>query len=225
MAENDRCLIIFAKEPVPGQVKNRLSSTLGQQRTVSLYKAFLQDMHTLADVIPVRLRVLAYESFGQIPNYLYSTFPHFIFYPQHGPDLGARMADAVLYAKHLGAKRVVIIGSDSPTLPPQLITESFERLKNYDAVLGPCLDGGFYLLGLRADLCEDVFENVAGRGKRALSQIRKNVRDKELSAFTLCDWYDIDGVDDLTDMMSRTFSSIAASTNAALREIGKEIFD
>jgi len=223
MAENDCCLIIFAKEPVPGQVKNRLSSVLGQERAVSLYKAFLQDMHTLADVVPVRFRVLAYESFGRIPNYLFSTFPHFIFYPQHGPDLGARMADACLYAKHLGAKRVIIVGSDSPTLPPQLITESFERLKDYDMVFGPCLDGGFYLLGLKAHLCEEAFENVAGKGRRAFAQLRKNARDNEHSSFTLCHWYDIDGADDLEDMMNKTFSSIAASTNAVLRKIGKEL--
>lgn len=221
MAEKDCCLIVFAKEPVPGQVKTRLSSALGQDRAVTLYKAFLKDTYALAQFIPVHLRVLAYESFGSIPQYLYSTFPHFVFYPQHGDDFGMRIQDAVIYAKHMGAGRIVIIGADSPTLPSELIAESFERLKKHDIVLGPRQDGGFYLLGLK-NFHQDIFKNISWGEEKIFDCLRANIEEAGFSYYVLCDWYDIDRPDDLKKLVNGRLSSRAGSTEAVIRAMGSD---
>ena len=66
-------------------------------------------------------------------------------------DLGARMRRAFQMGFRQGWKQVVLIGSDLPDLTPAIIRESFERLTNHDLVLGPARDGGYYLIGLKAN--------------------------------------------------------------------------
>lgn len=215
MSGTECCLIIFAKEPVPGHVKNRLSSVIGEDHAAALYKAFLKDTYALTHFIPVHFRILAYESFGGIPQYLYSTFPHFVFYPQHGDDMGARIQDAVVYARHMGAEHVVIMGVESPTMPHELIAESFERLKHHDFVLGPRRDGGFYLIGMN-DFDSCVFKEVEWGSDRVFLQIKDNIEEIGKTYYVLCNWYDIDRIEDLKQFKQGSFSSTAERTSAVI---------
>lgn len=222
MSAQDCCLIIFAKEPVSGKVKTRLSSKIGQDRAAALYKAFLKDTYALTHFIPVHFRILAYESFGGIPQYLYSTFPHFVFYPQHGIDPGSRIQDAAVYAKHMGAKRIVMIGVDSPTLPSELISESFERLKQNDFVLGPAQSGGFYLLGM-ADFDTSLFQDVDWNADHVSDQIKSNIEKTGRPYYLLCDWHDIDRIEDLNQFRSGSFSSQAVRTAAVIEAFSADL--
>ena len=222
MTDQDCCLIVLAKEPVSGQVKKRLSAEVGQENAAALYKAFLKDTYTLADFLPVHFRILAYESFGGIPKYLYSTFPHFVFYPQHGEDSGARIQDTVMYARHLGAERIVIIGSDSPTLPSALISESFERLKKTDIILGPSRDGGIYLLGIKR-LEPDILKELPWGTDKVSERIKENAAAAGCSLYEMCTWYDIDQLTDLKQLRRQGPSSRARATSALFEEMEKEI--
>jgi len=222
VAEHDCCLIIFAKEPVPGQVKHRLSAEVGQDQAMMLYKAFLKDTYTLSHFIPVHFRVLAYDSFGSIPEYLYSVFPHFIFYPQHGRDFGERIQDAIGYAKHMGALRIVIIRSDSPTLPAEVIMESFQRLREFDVVLGPGEDGGVYLFGAK-NFYPGLFEDVGWDGGRIFQKIKINLRKRGKSYYVLPDWYDIDRLEDLAKLNAAGSAFRADSTAVAMRKIRRYV--
>ncbi len=86
--------------------------------------------------------------------------------PQTGEDLGERMKLAFLRCFSEGARSVVLIGSDIPDLPARIVDEAFRALDKCGAVIGPSVDGGYYLIGFREDtFCGDVFAGTfLGRG-------------------------------------------------------------
>src|SRR5688500_17515080 len=141
-------LLAIAKQPAPGQTKTRLSPPLSLPAAAELYEAFLRDtlalMRTVADVQPG----LVYwpETAGA---YFQALAPDFFLLPQTGDDLGARLDHALTHCLlQRGAGKVVIMDTDSPTLPAAYLALAFARLDTADVVLGPCDDGGYYLIGL-----------------------------------------------------------------------------
>ncbi len=138
-------LLLFAKDPTPGQVKTRLCPPLAPAAAARLYAAFLHD-------VAAESRSPDWDArFCVWPN---ETFPAQALpvETQRGADLGARMAAAMAEAFADGAERVVIRNTDSPTLPRARLTEAFVGLANsaIDVVLGPDVGGGYYLVGVRA---------------------------------------------------------------------------
>ena len=137
-------IAIFARAPLPGKAKTRLIPLLGRDDAARFHAALLRD--TLRKV-----KALA----GPFTRYLFYDGPRFpekpagyLRVPQRGPDLGHRLENAfrTLLRRHPYA---VVIGTDSPLLPPQILREAWRELRVCDAVLGPCPDGGYYLIGLR----------------------------------------------------------------------------
>ena len=93
-------------------------------------------------------RVIAFapgEGLAALKTFI--TTPDIAFFPQTGATLGDRMREAIEKAFSDGAKRVAIIGSDSPILPPAYLAEAFDLLHQKEIVLGPATDGGYYLIG------------------------------------------------------------------------------
>jgi rSAM/selenodomain-associated transferase 1 len=142
------CLAVFAKLPRPGEVKTRLCPPLSPRRAAALATAFLRDTLLLAEQLAGWERVLAYAPWDA-RQAMAALAPGWRLLAQQGPDLGARLDCAIgrLFAR--GADRVIVIGSDSPQLPPARFEEAAAALQRSDAVLGPTEDGGFHLLGLR----------------------------------------------------------------------------
>jgi rSAM/selenodomain-associated transferase 1 len=157
MSDAEACtaLIVFARPPVPGQVKTRLAAGIGPHRALEVYRRLLNQTMDL---------LLAWAG----PRYLYhasSTMPLPYWPPmqcthrlQQGTDLGARMqvAMAEVLADHVQA---LIIGTDCPGLSQDLVSEAARQLVCHDMVLGPAVDGGYYLLGIKkpaAVLFEDM---------------------------------------------------------------------
>lgn len=116
--------------------------------------------------------------------------PYVPILPQGDGDLGARLlnvAERVLSEEPL----VLLVGSDSPTLPEEFLREAATLLKTVDAVLGPCADGGFYLLGLRRvhrDMFRGVTWGTAVTAKQTLAALAKC----GMSVAELDPWYDVD---------------------------------
>ena len=139
-------LAVFARAPVPGKAKTRLISVLGARRAAAFHAALLSD--TLRKAAKLEGNVSRYLFIaGGAPDAALAPDGYEL-QPQQGRDLGRRMERAfeLLLRKH---SRVVIIGADSPMLSPALLRLAFEELHSVDAVLGPCPDGGYYLIGLR----------------------------------------------------------------------------
>lgn len=198
-----RTVVVFVKAPRPGAVKTRLTPFLSEEDAARLYRAFIQDTLAATSGLQGVLTSIAYTPADAQPflQALLDGGP-FDWFPQTGETLGARLWHAFQRAFQRGAERVVTIGSDSPTLPPSIITQAFEALITHDVVLGPATDGGYYLIGLtnlspRAVSYPRLFEGIAWSTGIVLRQTLDAVQSAGLTSAELPRWPDIDQPDDL----------------------------
>jgi rSAM/selenodomain-associated transferase 1 len=189
-------LAVFVRPPTPGQAKTRLAGIFGEHGAAELYRAFVEDTLDLC------LRVRAA---GRVDVALWSTGPDdeivsewanrsgtpLQFQPPG--DLGARLTAA--FDEGLGRyQRVVIIGSDAPTLPIELIGAAFDSLERASISLGPSNDGGYYAVGASRQV-RPSFEGVRWSTANALEDTVKANAQREVAITP--PWYDIDEPEDL----------------------------
>jgi len=112
--------------------------------------------------------------------------------------LGERLVNIFADLLHEGFPRVVIMDSDSPTLPTAYVQEAFTLLGDpkHDAVFGPCSDGGYYLVGART-VHSELFENITWSTATVLTETLEQARLHGLSIALLPPWYDVDNGADL----------------------------
>lgn len=191
------CAVLFAKAPVPGTVKTRLQSHLSPATAAGLYTAFLRDAAATLEACSARRKIIAYAPAGgdRALRSLLGEAGTFDYLPQVEGDLGARMREMLRVVFHAGAERAVLIGSDSPSLPPSRLDEAFERLLTADVVIGPTVDGGYYLVGMRADAyamaAPGMFGPLAWSTGSVLEQTLAAIPDR-LRLGLLAPWYDVD---------------------------------
>ena len=192
--KNKNALVVFARDPVIGQVKTRLNPFLDLQTTCELYTCFLSDsLATVSAVESVDCFVGIYPSsvsgyFEQLDTSLaISTFI------QEGKDLGERMKSTFSAKFAEGYEQVVIIGADSPSLPLAYIRQAFGCKQ--DVVLGPSVDGGYYLIGMRGEI--NLFDGITWGGDTVLEVTRRKLESNGASFELLPVWYDVDRSDDL----------------------------
>ena len=190
-----RALILFAKDPVEGQVKTRLSSLLDAQTILSLYCHFLRDsIEKICSVAEVdRFIGLASNPKTNYFDDVSRSHPVRLFV-QKGGNLGERMRQAFEDRFQEGYERVVIIGSDSPTLPTAYIAQALQSEK--EVVIGPSTDGGYYLIGMQGKVI-DIFEGVPWGTDCVLSETLKVLEGQQAQAELLPVWYDVDLPEDL----------------------------
>ncbi len=196
--------IIFAKEPVPGQVKTRLSPPLRPEEACRLYRCFLEDILEGTAQIPGMELALAYapSGAGDFFRHLAPAAAHLV--PQEGQDLGERQARAFAWGFAGGFETVLLRGSDSPDLPGAFLLEARETLAagRAEVVLGPSLDGGYYLIGLQA-LYPELFEGLSWSTGTVLADTLSRARGLSLRVHLLPYWQDIDTCDDLADFLKQ----------------------
>jgi rSAM/selenodomain-associated transferase 1 len=186
---------IFGKQPVPGQVKTRLAAGLGDDTAAAIHEAMLFDTletwSSEAILTAGGRRVLVYAPADAGPWFDARVPESFALQLQVEGDLGTRMREFFAGEFEDGASRVVLIGSDSPTLDPTLVITAFLCLEGRDVVLGPSTDGGYYLAGARG-WAPPIFEGIAWSGPGVLGQTIDRLRDTGLSLAVLPPWYDVD---------------------------------
>ena len=194
----DSILVLFARVPELGRVKTRLAPELGEQGALALHRAFLMDSLELlhrASAKGVQRAVWLSEPWT----------PDEVFEPllrdcargvQQGEDLGQRMQNCLTEHLALGFRRVVIIGADSPTLPLEILTSAFAALRDRDIVLGPSLDGGYYLMGART-VAPEMFRGITWGGPTVLRDTLRILKILGMAPVLLPQWYDVDTVEDL----------------------------
>ena len=143
--QSKNALIIFIKNPIAGRVKTRLAATIGNVEALKVYHKLL-DITKLASLSAKARKYLFYSHFIDENDAWPNT--HFLKKLQTGENLGARMQSAFELALK-DHEKVIIIGSDCPTLKGTDINGAFEHLDSYDVVFGPSEDGGYYLLGIK----------------------------------------------------------------------------
>src|SRR5262245_44075290 len=191
----DCVLGIFGKKPEPGRVKTRLAEALGPDAASAIHEAMLFDtLETWSseDVFtPGGRRVLVYSPEDAGPWFDSRVPACFALQPQVEGDLGTRMR--LFFEGELddGAERVILIGSDSPTLDPTVVISAFLCLEGRDVVLGPSTDGGYYLIGARGAV-PPIFEGISWSTPDVLGQTIDRLKDTGLSLAILPPWYDVD---------------------------------
>jgi len=194
-------LVVFAKAPVPGEVKTRLGRALGHAAAARLAEAFLLDILDGARSMRGPSVVVAFSPRESEPWFrAQADTCHLVPQPQAG--FGPRVVAALDEARRLGAERTVIVGMDSPHLGPDRWAAAFAALDQHDVCLGPCEDGGYYLIGTRAPQPE-LFEGVPWGGPGVLDATRAKAAALGLSLAELEEDFDVDEVEDLRRLAAR----------------------
>ncbi|HKD65934.1 MAG TPA: TIGR04282 family arsenosugar biosynthesis glycosyltransferase [Candidatus Binataceae bacterium] len=191
-------LIVFAREPIPGRTKTRLIPLLGARGAARLADAFIVDALAKAARIEGSRLVIAAAAEGRAHTSKYFAALARRFgaelVDQGKGDLGRRMARVLEpYADPPGG---VLFGVDTPSLPASLIRESMRDLRHAPVVLGPAIDGGYYLLGVRGSL-PDIFRAIAWGSAQVMDQTLRRLRHRRVRYRLGRWWYDIDRAADL----------------------------
>ncbi len=201
-----RILGIFAKQPVPGQVKTRLCPPLSARQAADLYFVSLQETVARAQTLTSCDLAICYSGDG---GWFAATFPGISLVPQHGNGLGERMAQCLSGWLAEGYEAAVLIGSDAPDLPTALIEEAFSALEGADLVHGPALDGGYYLVG-ESTHNDQLYSGIAWSTDKVLEQTLAKATTLGLSSVLLPDWDDLDDLPALLRLVDRSPHSITA---------------
>ncbi len=202
-------LLIFFRFPEAGRVKTRLIPRLGPEGAAALYRRLAE--HVLRQARLVSRSRLACAAFVEPPEKLEEARrwigPEWaergwLVLPQGGEDLGRRMAAAFEWAFASGARRAVAIGTDCLDAGAETLDAAFEALSSADAVLGPALDGGYYLLGL-ARMIPEVFHGIEWSTARVLEATKIRLAAAGASFRELATLRDLDTPEDLDALLPR----------------------
>lgn len=188
---NNNLIIVFVRTPELGKVKTRLAKSIGDRSALNIYKILL--MHTATVLRDLSFDKVVYFS-EKIENNDFWENSLFEKKIQKGADLGERMHQAFDTAFDKGYKKVLILGSDLFDLTSSLITSAFEALDSYDISIGPSLDGGYYLLGMKK-LHPEVFKNKKWGTDSVLENTLKDLRKQNIKHLKVLN--DIDTLEDL----------------------------
>ena len=207
--------IVMTKAPRAGAVKTRLVPPLSGAQAASLAACFARD--TVACVRRVVPEVMLAYAPADGRARLEELFPEggLLWVEQRGDDLGARLDAAAEHARALGHGPVIIVGADSPTLPPSFVRLALASLDNgeTDVALGPTDDGGYYLVGQR-QFSGGLFRNVAWSTPLAYQQTAANAAREGLRTLELPRWYDVDTPADLVRLREEILADEAARLRA-----------
>jgi len=183
---SDDILAVFARRPTPGLSKTRLGAS--PEWNAAVAEALLRDTLTRLAGAAAR-RFLAGTPSEQLGDLASLAGPAFTVVDQGDGDLGQRLLSFIDAHWHEGA-RIVIIGSDSPTVPVEWIGEAFALLRRVDVVLGPATDGGYYLVGCSRPV--PIFDGIPWSSGDVLAKTVERLQSGPWSLALLPPWYDID---------------------------------
>jgi rSAM/selenodomain-associated transferase 1 len=188
---------MFVKSAERGMVKSRLAASVGEDVALDLYKCFVSDLTAMLLKGGYHHKIFFYppDSWQKVVQWLGDED---VLIPQVGNDLGDRMKNAFETVFSQGLRCSLLIGSDSPDLPTQIIDEALAALIKYDAVVGPSHDGGYYMIGFQRDtFLPQVFSGITWSTSEVFEQTMEILRKANLTTYILPTWRDIDTLDDL----------------------------
>jgi uncharacterized protein len=207
-------IIVMVKAPLPGFAKTRLTPPLTKVDAAALSLCFVQDVVTSALSVRPNLIVAFTPSEGR--DVLEPLLPqNLIWLEQKGAHLGERLDSVINHAAESRFSPIIVLGADSPTLPPTLIENALYALTSGAAeiVLGPTTDGGYYLIGFHKP-DSAVLRNVTWSSPLTFEQTVRNIKQLKLPLFTLPQWYDVDTFADLTLLANELRTDLEAQRRA-----------
>lgn len=210
---NDQAIIALARFPRAGEVKSRLTRLISPQEAADLYRGFLVD--SLEQYASLGLSVRLYMAGGHTPDFpVYNATIR----TQCGDGFGQRMQHAFEETAQAGYKKIVIIGTDHPTLPLTYIRRAFDALSEAPAIaIGPVLDGGYYLLGMNPPIY-DLFDGIEYSRPDVYELTLAKAYQSGANVTQLPKWYDIDTPEDLR-RLAREEASVPIHTMKILKQL------
>lgn len=205
----DPCFV-FAKPPVPGQVKTRIGACTGHDTAARIAAALLSDTVRLVRSVDALRPVLSTPE----PTSDHGLVAAVAVQDQGGGDLGARL-ERTLRAGLATSAKAIAIGADAPHVPREHLAQALVALDAHDAVLGPTSDGGFYLLGLR--WCPDgLLADLPWSAPTTAHATRTRLVERGLTVAALPPWWDVDELADLRRFVAEVEVGAAPATHAVL---------
>tara|TARA_R110000751_G_scaffold39719_1_gene94086 strand:- start:94572 stop:95189 length:618 start_codon:yes stop_codon:yes gene_type:complete len=192
--KNSDCLIIFTRNPELGKGKRRLAATVGDQAALEIYSFLLEHTRKITKDLPLTKQVWYSEQVHQNDAWDAIIYDKDV---QKGEDLGLRMENAfkTAFENH---DHVIIIGSDMYDMNQADLEKAFQQLETHDAVIGPAIDGGYYLLGFTKKLVAGVFVNKEWGTETVLEKTLQDL--KNVNYATLDARNDVDYYEDIKDI-------------------------
>jgi rSAM/selenodomain-associated transferase 1 len=191
-----KLLLLFVRNPELGKVKTRLAASVGPEKALEIYLHLLQHTRQVTQELPVQKRVYYSDEV-----YMHDLWPNEQYQKRVQPsgDLGKRMEAAFETAFAEGYTSVVIIGSDCLQLTPDIILRAYKELEQHEVVIGPALDGGYYLLGMN-HLHPELFRDKRWSTEHVFPDTLYDVERLHLSHALLPRLSDVDYAEDLDDL-------------------------
>lgn len=209
-AHRDVMLIQFAKWPEVGRVKTRLIPALGEDGAMKAHMQLTTTVltHLAATELSMQFwwdRVL--PAVPEAASHLVAALGQraIVQKTQQGEDLGARMLDAIKGNLHR-YRKVIIVGSDCPSVEPEYVFEASKALDHSDVVIGPSNDGGYVLLGARR-VTAGMLAGIAWGSPQVMAQTCERLQAEGLSVSFLEPRWDVDEIEDWERFMTMASSS------------------
>lgn len=214
----------MAKAPVAGMVKTRLVPPLTLEQAAEFYRALLLDQLAALRNYPGAARYVFYAPAAGGAALRELGGGDYEYLPQSDGDLGPRMAQVFADLWRLGVENILLIGSDLPALPAALLDQAFAQLGGGErrVVLGPSLDGGYYLVGMNRPTPE-IFANMTWSHHRVLHDTVRRLDELGVAYGMLPSWFDLDMADDFQRLATLPPGELAAAlprTLSYLQSIG-----
>ncbi|MCP4452563.1 MAG: DUF2064 domain-containing protein, partial [Planctomycetes bacterium] len=191
-------LIIFTRYPEPGRTKTRLISALGAQGASDLHREMTEwTVRTARQAREPGLMDIEICYTGGDEKGMRDWLGANLGYSQQvGHDLGERMARAFRFGFNEGYERIVLVGTDCPELTVEIIERAFQAVEQYDVVIGPVHDGGYYLVGM-THLFPQLFTGIPWGTETVLQMTLDTIKSTGVSWTLLEKLGDVDTPEDL----------------------------
>lgn len=204
----DYLILVFAKPPIPGQVKSRLAIFTGIDTACNIYATMLENLtgELYKNSLPFEIWSASKKNKKSFEKYLNTNNK---IYNQNGSDLGEKMSHAFIKsAKRNSGKNIILCGTDIPDLKAGLLLKAAATLSHNDIVVGPTFDGGYYLIGLNSKILKTpsviraIFSNLKWSHKNVFNDQIKRIQSLGLSFSSIKKLQDLDYINDFINLKS-----------------------
>ena len=186
----NQLLMVFVKDSSKYPVKTRLKADIGKNKSIWIYNQILKKTVLVLKNINIDIAVFHYNSIiSKNPFKNFSKWNKV----QIGKNLGEKISNAFSWGFEIGYKRIIVIGSDLWELNEEIIYKGFFELNKNRVVIGPSIDGGYYLLGLNKKMPK-LFQGIKWSTKNVLSDTINLLNN---DPYILPELNDIDTYEDL----------------------------
>ncbi|MBN1538591.1 MAG: TIGR04282 family arsenosugar biosynthesis glycosyltransferase [Candidatus Thermoplasmatota archaeon] len=203
---SDAVIILMARAPVKGSVKKRLAVSIGEDAALEVHRNSVSDILLSLSNVNADI-MIGFHPAEELRSMIDWLGEDLEFIPQAGSDLGERQASLLGQAFSMGYDKAAVMISDSPDIPPEYIRKAFTSLDDAHAVLGPCHDGGYYLIGFRKCHFRPLLFGGVEWGGRSVGRIMsERIKGSGLVLVDLPPWWDMDIYEDLVGFWRRSLA-------------------